>query len=143
MLSDIEFDDDDMILGFRDRFGDLHGSWGFFRYSDFQETGGISAGDILRACYNGSSYTLETGSSGSCSSTGGLTNSGPNGVEYYHWDIFEERQLWCLGSQDNNGAYHWEVTQGGLLQLPGVSTVMTTVMDPYFSYSGGIFAFGE
>ena len=136
LLSDIEFDGEDLILGFRDRFSDQHGTYTTFRYSHYSPFNGafrssvISAGDIIRACRSGNGYTVE------CASSGGLPNSGPSGVEYYEWDIWDDVNNWNPNS--NYGAYHWETTQGGLVQLPGNASVVTTAMDPYRAWGGGI-----
>jgi len=51
MLTDIEFSDEgDMILGFRDRFGDQGGAEKFFNVGDLEQTWVISQGEILKAC---------------------------------------------------------------------------------------------
>lgn len=139
MLTDIEFDGTDMILGFRDRFGDQAGSDAYFNNTDAgndEFTWPSTAGDILRACNNGFSYVLETGISGACATPSGIDNSGPNGVEHYHWDYYNVNEEW--NPLDVNVGFHWEITQGALLQLANSPFVVTTAMDPYSDYSGGI-----
>ena len=139
MLTDIEFaQDGSMIIGFRDRFGDQSGPHKFYRTSDNDYSWGLAQGDILKACESGGNYTLETGTGGACPVVGnGLPNSGPGGTEFYQWDIFAlEQNTWDPSS--NNGAFHWETTQGGLLQLDSLDYVFTTAMDPFDDFSGGI-----
>ncbi len=140
MLSDIEFDGDDMILGFRDRFGDQSGTRKFLSQNDANNgtyTWGTTGGDILRACYNGTGFTLETGNGGACPSISGIAPSGPGGEEWYHWDYFSWSDNWdpVTGPQ---GTLHWETSQGGLLQLTNQPSVYTTAMDPFDDFSGGI-----
>ncbi len=140
MLSDIEFAaDSSMILGFRDRFGDQSGAQKYFRPSDNFLSWSGSGGDMLKACYNGGNYVLETGSSGSCSGVGGLTDSGPGGTEFYHWDFYHTGNPW--NPSDPNGGFHWETAQGALYQLKTRPYVITTAMDPFHDYSGGILKF--
>ncbi len=138
MLSDIEFDGEDMILGFRDRFGDQSGSFTPFEPTESGTLSwGVSAGDILRVCRVGSSYVVEAG--GGCGTSGGLVNSGPGGAtspEHYNWDTWElGTGTWDTNS--NTGGFHWETAQGGLVQVAGKASVLTTALDPIDDYSGG------
>lgn len=136
MLSDIEFDQtNSMILGFRDRFGDQTGVNVRFRPSDTANTYGVATGDILRVCQVGSAFVTEGGTG--CPTAGGLTNSGPGGTtapEHYNWDLWNFN---AYNTEATNGAYHWETTQGGLSQVAGKPTILTTDMDPNNDYSGG------
>ena len=139
MLTDIEFDGDDMILGFRDRWGDQTGVDKIFRSGASDRTWGTAAGDILRACSVGSSYTIESGTDGTCAnpaSSEGRTPSGPGGYEYYFWDFWEDGSTWM--PSNGSRAFHWETTQGALLQLAGNPSVMTTAMDPFDDFTGGL-----
>lgn len=136
ILSDIEFDETgSMILGFRDRFGDQTGMNSRFRPSDGANTWGVATGDILRVCRTATAFVTE-GSAG-CATSGGLTNSGPGGAtspEHYNWDT------WHFNDYDTSadtGAYHWETIQGGLSQVAGKPTILSTQMDPISDYSGG------
>ncbi len=139
MLSDIEFDETgSMILGFRDRFGDQTGSNQRFRPSDTGNTWGVSAGDILRVCSVSGAFVVE-GSAG-CATSGGLTNSGPGGgasPEHYNWDLYQDGTANWDTTLNAGGAFHWETTQGSLLQLAGRPSILTTAMDPNNDYSGG------
>jgi len=139
MLTDIEFDGEAMILGFRDRFGDQAGSQSYFNNADAGTstfTWATTGGDILYACYTGYEYVIESGNSGSCIGVSGLPNSGPGGEEYYHWDYYHFDADW--NPLTVSGGFHWEITQGALLQIPGQDYVHTTAMNPFSDYSGGI-----
>ncbi len=139
ILSDIEFAGEDMVLGFRDRWGDQTGPNKYFRSGATAQTWGDAAGDILYACSNGSTYTLESGTTGLCANptaSEGTSASGPGGYEHYFWDIWGDTSTWTPGS--NDGGFHWETTQGALLQLAGNPSVMTSAMDPFNDFSGGL-----
>lgn len=123
-VSDIVFDKGDMILGLRDRDGDLLGS--VARGPDPATTQNYSAkarGDILRVCANGSgSWSLET--NGACGgvTTGGVNNGeGPGGGEYY----YQDRQLDSAGLVAHN-----ETTYGALVQVPGLPDLVATIFNP-------------
>lgn len=144
ILSDMTFTaEGDMILGFRDRFGDQTSGEKFFNTTETTVTWGTSAGDILKTCYDNinDNFTLETGNSGSCAGVGGIENSGPgsDGREFYHWDIYNFINNW--DPNDVSGAFHWETTQGALLQLKTKPYVITSCMDPFHDFSGGIVKF--
>ncbi|HLA94567.1 MAG TPA: SdrD B-like domain-containing protein, partial [Pyrinomonadaceae bacterium] len=117
LLSDIEFEGGNLIIGLRDRVGD--------QSLDAGPDGKRTAGDTLRACGIFGSWTLE--SNGRCGTpvTGSApqtTGEGPGGGEFYHNDDF------CL--TPNGGNYHDEVSWGSLLYLPGRQHVVTTLLDP-------------
>jgi hypothetical protein len=117
LLSDIVFDNGDLIIGFRDRYGD--------QYRDARP-----AGDIVRACANGAGWALENNATCGSSTTGGANNvQGPGGGEYYY--------------QDDYSQFHDELISGGLVQVPGVPTVAVALYDPVYSgpnttFDGGI-----
>ena len=139
MLTDLEFVGDDIVLGFRDRFGDQSGADRLFEPAATQPAWGDAAGDILYACSTSSGYVIESGTGGACAnptSSQGTTPSGPGGHEYYFWDIWEDTTTWTPGA--SGGAFHWETTQGALLQIPGNASVATTAMDPFSDFSAGI-----
>jgi uncharacterized repeat protein (TIGR01451 family) len=94
MLTDINFaNDDSMILGFRDRFGDQSGTANY-TLSGTTAVDGSTAGDVLRAAYNNGSYVLENnGTVGSLSSAGANNNQGPGGGEFYYEDNFATGHL--------------------------------------------------
>ena len=86
----------------------------------------------------GQRFVLESGLSGNCMTiNSGLTNSGPGGREFYYWDIYElPNSNWNPGAA--TGAFHWETAQGGLVQIPGSPHIVTTAVDPFDDFSGGI-----
>lgn len=115
MLTDIEFENGNLILGLRDRTGDAALDAG----PDAKRT----AGDTIRACGTFGTWTLE--SNGRCGGTGTApqgTGQGPGNGEFYHNDDF------CTAP--NNANYHDEVAWGSLLYLPGRQHVVTTLLDP-------------
>lgn len=137
MLADIEFDGRDMILGLRDRFGDQAGYAQRFNLASSRDSYPISAGDILRVRRTESDWALE--GSAENPTSGGLAHSGPGGAaypEHYEWDLFNDGALWDVMA--TGGGLHWETAQGSLLQLAGKSTVMTTAMNPFSDFSGGL-----
>ncbi|MDX1524354.1 MAG: SdrD B-like domain-containing protein, partial [Anaerolineae bacterium] len=130
ILSDIEFDNEDLIIGFRDRTSDQLGDRRERQPdpTDPVEYGGSRpAGDVLRACPDGSGgWIIENDASCGEITTAGTraTNGqgvplgypqGPGGNEYY----FHEDYL----------RYHDEIALGGLAQLPGAEDVAVTVFD--------------
>lgn len=129
MLVDIEFDNDDMIIGLRDRTGDQTGNNArSTNAADAALYSGIAAGDILRACSNGAGgWALEQngqcGAVTTAGSAGDFVGQGPGnpGGEYYF--------------TDNNAITpyaqrHDEIVSGGMLQLPGALSVAMTAFDP-------------
>jgi hypothetical protein len=117
ILSDIEFEGGNLIMGLRDRVGD--------QALDAGPDGKRTAGDTLRACGTFGTWTLET--NGRCGTpvTGSApqgTGEGPGNGEFYHNDDF------CL--TPNGGNYHDEVSWGSLLYIPGRPHVVSTLLDP-------------
>lgn len=121
MLTDIEFDNNDLVLGFRDRFGDQMG----FRQNSTDPLNntlftGDSAGSTLRACDVGGTLVLE--SNGSCGSLtgGGVGNGrGPGGGQFYVIDFPD----------------HDQVALAGLAQAPGFPDLAFSMYDPIFDSS--------
>ncbi|NWG18496.1 MAG: DUF11 domain-containing protein [Chloroflexi bacterium] len=128
LLTDIVFDNQDMVLGFRDRFGDRagHQQPGPFDLGSGQLANGISSGDVLRACRDISGvWTLEN--NGTCGgiTTGGAGNGeGPGGGEYY----FHDRNNPNIPA--DGGERHDEISLGGLVDIPGSAEMVMTVFDP-------------
>jgi len=139
IFSSIAFDENGaMIVGFRDRFGDQMGNGappppaGGPSGSQFSGDGGvngvngINAGDTLLACPNGvGGYMFERNAA--CPSLGLMSGGGAGGIhagqgpgtpggEFY----FDDERL----------PYHDEVAIGGLLQIPGLATIMATAFNP-------------
>lgn len=115
MLTDIEFENGNLILGIRDRTGDSA--------LDAGPEGKRTAGDTIRACGTFGAWTLE--SNGRCGGTGSAPQNTGQGLgegEFYHNDDF------CTAP--NNGNYHDEVAWGSLMYIPGRQQVVTTLLDP-------------
>lgn len=145
MLSDIVFDNTDMILGFRDRTGDMLGYEDPGPNSTNPASGTnpnlrtLPGGDILRANPNGTGgwtieYNAASNPTGIFSASGGAgNNQGPGGGssatrgEFY----YEER------GPSNTTNHHTEASLGGLLQLPGFNEVALTSYSPYNSSTIG------
>ncbi len=120
ILSDIEFDNSGMILGFRDRFGDQAGNLSFspFDGTDSLLYLGVTAGDMLRVCRNGGgAWELENnGSCGGVTTAGAGNTEGPGGGEFYFAENLED--------------YHDELFIGGLTYVPGQPDITGTYFDP-------------
>lgn len=145
MLSDIVFDNEDMIIGFRDRTADMLGYNDPGPNSTNPLTNGspnertLPGGEILRANPNGSGgWALESNASsnptGIFSAPGGAgNNEGPGGGtsatrgEFYYEDIGP--------SATTN--HHREASLGGLEQVPGYSEVALTSYSPVNSSTAG------
>ncbi|MET8978157.1 SdrD B-like domain-containing protein [Streptomyces sp. NPDC004539] len=121
MLSNIEIaDNGDLIMGFRDRFADMQGSQTYAFGSTTQQVISIAAGDVLRACVSGSTYTLEN--NGSCGSFTGANpgdKQGPGGGEFYD-------DTTVLAD-----AHHDQITEGGLALQPYRKKLWSTAFDPW------------
>ena len=153
LLTDIEFANGYMILGLRDRNGDLLGNGG----KDPREYGEngtpvgfpdaystkfklyktISAGDILVAAPDGNGWKLESNAVvGNRSSKGDGNGDGPGGGEFFFQDSF--------AVVTDNYPRHAEVSQGGLSIIAGQGDALTTAFNPIptdnaaFYYDGGI-----
>ncbi len=131
MLTDIEFDRGDMVLGFRDRTGDMFGVGdpGPTQSNPLgKDLNYVAEGDLLRAGYHGyGTWTLEDNASSSPAGrfgpTGGAgTSSGPGGGEFYFQGATE---------------YHDEPALGGVAQVTGFPDVVSTAMDPTRIIGGG------
>ena len=124
MLADIDFFDDKMVLGFRDRGADQN-------YDPNSGGGFLSSGDIYLASQTGATYTMESaGVSGGLtagSSTAGGTRvangQGPGGGEFF---------------EDTQGDGIANSGQGGLIYMPGYG-VVSTVTDAAVRTTAGAF----
>lgn len=129
MLSNIEIaDNGDLVLGYRDRFGDMTGA-ATYAYNSTTEPllAGIAAGDVLRACKSGTTYTLEN--NGSCGSlTGSLPGNteGPGAGEFYD------------DSTTLSDAVRYQVGQGATALQPYREKLWGTVYDPINAYKQGV-----
>jgi hypothetical protein len=131
-LTDITFDNGDMILGLRDRNADQFGSVaGGPDPADTQNYSGIARGDILRSCTNGNGgWALEFNGKCGAITTGGANNhEGPGDGEYY----FQDMQI---------NPVHNETSFGAQVQIPGLPDVVSVIHNPIENHNavsdGGI-----
>ncbi len=104
LLSDIEIDGDDLVIGFMDIWGHQMGSNAYYLGADgteYQMAQPLSSGDIVRAVGNGSGgYTFPTA-----------------GADYFY-----------TGDSYQNS--HQETTLGSSVQIPGRPYVISNSFDP-------------
>ncbi|MCB9156376.1 MAG: DUF11 domain-containing protein, partial [Caldilineaceae bacterium] len=130
MVTDIVFDQGDLILGIRDRVadqvGDRAGKPG--DNTNARIWTAYSGGDMVRACADGAGgWTMEANAvCGGVTGAGPGTNEGPGGGEYY-------RDTFSL-----NGGTHPELNLGGLAQVPGFTTVAATTYDYAQVFEGAV-----
>jgi hypothetical protein len=138
LVTNIVFDDGDMIMSFRDRFGDQVGFNAFSNpVSPTVLYRGIGVGDVLRACQTGSTWTLENnGVCGSRTNPDGQNRlEGPGGGEFYGQDQYPYYEP--SGTRHDfdpstviSDYVHNDVGMGGVLYIPGFQEVIETVFDP-------------
>jgi hypothetical protein len=121
MLTDIAFDGDAMVIGFRDRFGDQTPIAGLALPGNAPYSRG--SGEIIRAHNAAGTWTLEAagvsrdGNTGANITGSTVANTGPGSGEFYS-------QEWAA---DGDNA---EASMGALLMIPGKEHVMSTAFDP-------------
>ena len=123
MLSDLEWDGEDLLLGFRDRRSD-QGGYGLGSFDGMSNMWNTAAGDLLRACREDAaseSYLLESNGASQtgcrrafASATGTGNTQGPGGGEFY---------------MDAAAGYHEDTSMGGIAQVPGSSDVIAGIVD--------------
>lgn len=114
VLTDIDFDGTDIILGIRDRHGDQVVLPDFYR----------GYGDIMRVCLNAGSYVFENnGGCGSATTTGAGNGSGNGGGEFFI-DL-------------NGDDLRDEGALGGVSQIPGYNHMITSFYDAVSYNSAG------
>ncbi len=135
MLTDIAFDNGNLILGLRDRVGDQVGNGALSNPNDPSNTTFYqprTAGDVLRACGAPNAWTLEA--NGRCATIGSAPQNvaeGPGGGEYYFGDSYSlsanfiSPTVTVLGK----GGNHDDTASGGVEQMPGAPDVMITNFD--------------
>lgn len=122
IISDIEFDTDgSMIIGLMDRFGLITGFKAMAPVDDGKLYDGFVSGDILRIYNNNGVYEMENNGQ-----AGPLTGSGVNNDEGFGGGEFYGRDYWkFLGNPA-----HSEITNGGVMLMPGTGEVLVSAMDP-------------
>ncbi|MBA2391926.1 MAG: hypothetical protein H0V70_04195 [Ktedonobacteraceae bacterium] len=126
ILTKLAFDNGDLILGLRDRYGDQTGH----NVPNVPES--RSAGDVLRACLTipgnlAGGWTLEhNGMCGGNTILAGRDNGkGPGNGQYYYQQYYVP--------------YHDYTSTGGIAQIPGAPDMMTTAFDSgKIVYAGGV-----
>ncbi|GAB3991206.1 hypothetical protein GCM10028807_20810 [Spirosoma daeguense] len=141
MLSDIAFaDNGDMIMAFMDRGGH---QLGFQQRTTNSGTtplyNGYIGGDILRANFNGTNWTLENnGVVGSLTTAGTAAGQGPgtpnangyaSGREFFY--------------EDNYSTTHEETSMGSIAIVPGSNQTLAATMDPLTVWTGGFSRFNN
>lgn len=130
ILTDIEFDGDNLVIALRDRSSDQFGNNTLDNPANSTLYGGIAAGDTVRACGSlAAGWSLE--SNGRCDGLGTApqnTGQGPGNGEYYFGDGYS--------------TFHEEIALGAVAQVPGFPDVLSTVFDPRTQYDYLIFDTG-
>ncbi len=129
MLTDIAFDNGDLVIGLRDRLGDQAGNAQRSpNAADATLYSAITAGDILRACANGAGgWTLEAdatcGGVTTAGNAGEFIGQGPGnpGGEFY----FEDKNALTPPA-----SRHDEISMGSVFIIPGMTDVAVTAFDP-------------
>ncbi|WP_119724488.1 SdrD B-like domain-containing protein [Lentzea terrae] len=120
----------DLVLAFRDRFGDQGGKSLSPADGSAGQWDTVSGGDLNRACRQADgSYVWEGTSTCPNNNTAANNGGGEAGdvVEYYPGEYYK----------DANGAPHNETAQGALVVVYGESRMPSTVMDPTALNTGG------
>lgn len=122
IISDLEFDaDGSMIIGLMDRFGLATGSKALAPIDDGKLYDGFVSGDILRVYNNNGIFEMENNGQ-----AGPLTGSGVNNDEGFGGGEFYGRDYWNFFGKPA----HSEITNGGLMLLPGTGEILASAMDP-------------
>lgn len=136
MLTDIAFDNGNLILGLRDRSGDQVGNGSLSNPGDASNTNFYqprTSGDVIRACGSFGSWTVE--SNGRCGGIGSApqnTSEGPGGGEFYYGDAYDLQDAYTSPAMtiDGKGGNHDDTANGGVEQMPGAPDVVITNFDP-------------
>jgi hypothetical protein len=130
ILSSIQFDNGNLVLGLRDRFGDQGGHVTTLTPDGSRQLYSITAGDALRACLNtpgtfSSGWTLENNATCGGITTAGANNTrlGPGGGQYYYQNFLSPN--------------HDNLATGSVLQIPGSPSMITTVFNPVGTFNTG------
>lgn len=149
MLTDIAFDNGNLVLGLRDRVGDQIGNGALSNPGDpsnivfYQPR---TAGDVIRACGAPNTWTVE--SNGRCNAGGSAPQNvaeGPGGGEFYFGDAYSLSANFVSPAVTitGKGGNHDDTASGGVEQMPGAPDVVITNFDaipniPNTIHDGGI-----
>ena len=129
-FTDLQFDvDGSIVVALVDRLGHQMGNNNYGNPPSTELHEAAVGGDVLRVCFDGSSYSLEDNAScdGGLTATGGANGAnggqGPGGGEWYWQDMYPNS-----GAQDSGT--HNEITLGGVAHLPGSGQIVLSVFDP-------------
>ncbi len=148
MLTDIAFDNGNMILGLRDRVGDQVGNGTPSNPADVAtaQYQPRTAGDVIRACGSIGTWTVEA--NGRCGGGGSApqnVSEGLGGGEFYYGDAYDLTGDFISPALNvtGKGSNHDETGSGGVEQLPGAPDVMMSDFDPIpnianMTHDGGI-----
>jgi SdrD B-like domain len=118
-FTDIEFDGSSMVLGFRDRFGDVTGN-GTYAFDGATRIDGRANGTLIKACFSAGVYDPAACPDGYVAGQQGLgfysNQGGPPGL---------------TGNTDQMG------THGGLLIVPGFPDLVSSMKDTATLYDSG------
>lgn len=138
ILSSIAFDENDQIvLGFMDRFGHMSGP-GFPNPEGTASYSGVAAGDVLRVSLsNGRKLRMEkNGVAGESETEGKDNGQGPSGGEFYYQDGFSVKY-----DPRYFRVVHEETATGALMIIPDTRELFVSVHEPEQFNSGGIKSF--
>lgn len=138
ILSSIAFGrDNEMILGFMDRFGHLSGP-GFPNPEGTASYSGVAAGDIIRVRFaEKNKFKIEKNASDGRIVTEGKDNrQGPSGGEFYYQDGFISLMV---GSKSR--IVHEETATGSIIADVNTQELLASVHEPEQFNSGGIKSF--
>ncbi|MBO0933220.1 SdrD B-like domain-containing protein [Fibrella aquatilis] len=136
ILANLAFDNGDLIIGLRDRIGDIAGSQTRDNPATTDLYQGRIGGDLLRA--GGSperGWTLESnGRSEGNGMSEQNTGQGPGGAEFYHGDGYPIATggvvNGAISGTTGIGVNHDEVSLGTMTQIPGFIETVAVVFDP-------------
>ena len=129
-FTDLQFDvDGSIVVALVDRLGHQMGNNNYGNPPSTELHEAAVGGDVLRVCFDGSSYSLEDNAScdGGLTATGGANGAnggqGPGGGEWYWQDMYPN-------SNAQDSGTHNEITLGGVAHLPGSGQIVLSVFDP-------------
>ncbi len=119
IITDIEFDGTNMLIGVRDRYGDQLGNLAR-NVANTSSPFTTGLGEIYRLCgTTGTSWTLESnGVCGGVTGSGAGNGQGPGGGEFYGQD-----------GLNPVGGWHINLSGGGLANVRGTGVVVSTFND--------------
>ena len=135
IISDIEFDGLDLVVGLRDLSADKYGNGKGVPIvgSNAQLHYESVAGDIIRFCYDAPSDTYNFENNGSC---GGITTSGAGSFNYGWPEASTPRGSYYTGDRFNSN--HPQTSFGGIWQDPNSERIYSTAYDLSAVFDSGI-----